>query len=96
MANQSDLLCFQCGQNISDPPTIHELPGGGNCPGCVDRVLAGLPALLPSDSAEEPVAEGALGEDASEFADAEEPVASEGQSAHVGGQRPSYEPPEPA
>lgn len=88
MANQSDLFCFQCGQTISDPPTINELPGGGSCPGCAERALASAPSLLPS-RAERELDEGEL--------EVEElTVPGGGASGRPQGPRAYDSPPEPA
>ena len=70
MTESSDLLCFHCGQSISEPPQIHELPGGGSCPGCVERVLAALPPVLPTELEQaEPYLETAQEEDLEEVSE---------------------------
>ena len=40
-------LCFTCGQPVSDPPVLNELPSGEPCPACRERALDAAPALLP-------------------------------------------------
>ncbi|MFT4537751.1 MAG: hypothetical protein ACI835_000181 [Planctomycetota bacterium] len=95
MENNSDLICFQCGQGIIDPPKINELPGGGNCPCCVNRVLSLLPAALPSDQKQEVEVD-----EAHESVEVAESVDVEQAAAYGEGERMdlrAYEPPpEPA
>lgn len=47
MSASSPTLCFTCGLATSEPPRLNQLPNGSNCPACRDRLLDGLPALLP-------------------------------------------------
>ena len=50
MANDNqDVLCFQCGQPVGEPPVLNQMPDGENCIRCAERVLEALPAILPSE-----------------------------------------------
>ena len=40
------IVCFECGQGVTDPPTLHVLPDGRNCRRCADRVLASQPGIF--------------------------------------------------
>jgi hypothetical protein len=51
MDERAEILCFQCGQRIGDPPLVHVLRDGQECPACLDRLLELLPPLIPSRSA---------------------------------------------
>ena len=43
----SATLCFTCGQPVTVPPRLNELPSGGPCLPCRDRALEAAPAVLP-------------------------------------------------
>ncbi len=83
MASQSATYCFTCARAVSEPHQIHRLEDGSACPGCVERLLEGLPALLP-------------GAKTSEFApEAEFDGAPEGfhGGGYPQGESPGFEPP---
>lgn len=44
-----DVLCFQCGQSVGDPPVLNRMPDGENCLRCAERVLESLPSIRPSE-----------------------------------------------
>ncbi len=43
----SATYCFTCGQPVTVPPRLNQLPAGGPCPACRDRALDAAPAVLP-------------------------------------------------
>ena len=44
------VVCFQCGRSVGEPPVLNELPDGGNCPACAERLLESLPPIFPVPS----------------------------------------------
>ena len=55
--SHQDVYCFQCGHPVGDPPQLNTLEDGVACSSCSDRVLAGMPSLLPAEPVQEPVAD---------------------------------------
>ena len=51
MSNRT--VCFQCGNAVTDQPKLNRLPNGENCPACVERAYAEVPAPLPREVTEE-------------------------------------------
>lgn len=47
MKRETLSLCFNCHQEVGDPPRLNRLSNGLPCPACRDRILAFLPAPLP-------------------------------------------------
>ena len=54
MDRESQVMCFECGQRVQDPPVVHELPDGESCTSCKDRALASLPPLFPTRAVWDP------------------------------------------
>lgn len=47
MKRETLSLCFNCHQEVGEPPRLNRLANGLPCPACRDRILAFLPAPLP-------------------------------------------------
>jgi hypothetical protein len=47
MSEDTGTLCFQCGEDVGDPPRVNQLATGEPCPVCRRRLLDALPPLLP-------------------------------------------------
>ncbi len=45
-------VCIACGQPTGPRPRLNQLPDGRTCPSCRDRLLDGLPPVLPTQPAE--------------------------------------------
>lgn len=41
-----DVVCFQCGQSVGDPPRLNRLDEGGSCRACAERLLDMLPSIF--------------------------------------------------
>lgn len=41
-----DVVCFQCGQSVGEPPRLNRMDGGGSCPACAERLLDMLPSIF--------------------------------------------------
>ena len=41
-----DVVCFQCGQSVGEPPRLNRLDEGGSCPACAERLLDMLPSIF--------------------------------------------------
>jgi hypothetical protein len=48
MAKGKGIVCIQCGHSVGDPPVLNEMPEGGNCPACAERLLETLPPIFHS------------------------------------------------
>ncbi len=48
MGHGQAIVCIQCGHSVGDPPVLNELPDGGNCPACAERLLETLPPIFSS------------------------------------------------
>lgn len=46
MGEGKAIVCIQCGRSVGDPPVLNELPEGGNCPACAERLLETLPPIF--------------------------------------------------
>jgi len=57
MRRENHPICFQCGQRTGDLTRFNRLHDGRACPACAERLLAGLPSLLPRRSAPTELAE---------------------------------------
>lgn len=44
----TEIVCFQCGQAVSDPPRWNHLPSGEPCRACAERLLDSLPPIFHS------------------------------------------------
>jgi hypothetical protein len=44
----SATICFTCGQPVTTPPRLNDLPDGGPCPTCRERALDTVAPALPS------------------------------------------------
>ena len=56
-SEEPQVVCFQCGQTVGDPPRANVRPDGSPCPACAERLLASLPPIfhaLPPAMVSEP------------------------------------------
>jgi DNA-directed RNA polymerase subunit RPC12/RpoP len=52
MAERTNTVCITCGMHVTTAPNLNRLSNGQTCPTCRDRVLDGLPSLLPTRPAD--------------------------------------------
>lgn len=48
MKDNQDVICFQCGQGVQDPPVLSRTSSGETCTACSDRVLAAQAPIIPA------------------------------------------------
>ena len=48
MKDNQDVICFQCGQGVQDPPVLSRTASGETCTACSDRVLAAQTPIFPA------------------------------------------------
>lgn len=48
MKESQDVICFQCGQAVADPPVLSRTSGGESCTACSDRVLEAQTPIFPA------------------------------------------------
>ena len=53
MTGSGEILCFECGQPIEDPPRLNHHADGDPCEACSERLLLEAPSLLPVEAQEE-------------------------------------------
>jgi len=46
MSDAGEMLCFHCGNALSDPPRLEQLEDGRDCTHCRDRMLASQPPIF--------------------------------------------------
>ncbi len=45
----SNIVCFQCGNAVTEFPKLNRLPNGSNCPACVERAYDLVQGALPAN-----------------------------------------------
>jgi hypothetical protein len=48
MKDNQDVICFQCGQTVQDPPVLSRTTDDEFCTACSDRVLAAQAPIFPA------------------------------------------------
>ena len=64
MSGRGEILCFECGHSVGDPPQLNHHETGEPCAACSDRLLTEMPSLLP----QLPLEAGAAAEASTEIA----------------------------